>query len=163
MSIPNIRQNRLKRHFSPQIVLKIFQFRNFPSIRTPFRPILSAQTTSKTHSVFQSNNIEKPSVLNQNDIKKTAILNRNDIKKPDLFGSGCLWLRSRDLFNSKRRGTRQAKRQPGGDRVRQHRCPVHSTEIPQNDIKKPDLFGSGCLWRRSRDLNPGYDSLVLLP
>ena len=24
-------------------------------------------------------------------------------------------------------------------------------------------FKRDCLWRRSRDLNPGYDSLVLLP
>ncbi len=46
----------------------------------------------------------------------------------------------------------KTERAAGGDRVRQHRCPVRSTEIPQNDIKKPDLFGSGFLWRRSRDL-----------
>ncbi len=36
--------------------------------------------------------------------------------------------------------------------ARKFRYPVRSTEIPQNDIKKPDLFGSGFLWRRSRDL-----------
>ena len=30
----------------------------------------------------------------------------------------------------------ETERAAGDDRVRQHRCPVRSTEIPQNDIKK---------------------------
>ena len=37
----------------------------------------------------------------------------------------------------------ETERAAGDDRVRQQRCPVRSTEIPQNDIKKPDLFRSG--------------------
>ena len=48
----------------------------------------------------------------------------------------------------------ETERAAGDDRVRQRRFPVRSTEIPQNDIKKPDLFGSGFFVAEKQGFEP---------
>lgn len=69
--------------FSPQISLKIFQIRIFPSNRSFFRPVFRFKQRQTAHDFS----------------------NRNGIKKPDLFGSVFLWRRSRDMFNSEMKKT----------------------------------------------------------
>ncbi len=139
--------------FSPQIIQKIFQIIVFPRTvhssallfdlnGSEKSPYFLTKITSKTALPFTLSNIKKC-----HNLIKTA--SKNPTYSDRVFCGGeagiCI---SAECKNN----VLETERAAGGDRVRQHRCPVRSTEIPQNDIKKPDLFGSGFLWRRSRDL-----------
>ena len=153
MSIPNIRQNRFKRHFFASNHPKNLPNHCFPSNRPFFRPAFWPKRQWKITLFFNQNNVKNRSAFTLSNIKKCHNLIKTTSKNPTYSDRGFCGGEAGICISAEcKNDVLETERAAGDDRVRQRRCPVRSTEIPKNDIKKPDLFGSGFLWRRSRDL-----------